>query len=201
MASSSEARCFAFEGFQLDAAKRKLIGPDGPVEIPSRAFDVLIYLVAHAGELLDKATILKAVWPSSVVEEGNLSRCIFELRRALGDTAGEPRFVATVPGRGYQFVARVRESSATVSPPEAAPPRSRGPLYVGAAVRHAVAFLLALRFWPGTPAPPAKSVPAPMPASIVVLPFDDLSSTQDMEYFAEGLAEELRNSLSKVGGL
>src|SRR6478735_12252231 len=81
---------FHFEGFELDAAARRLSGPDGSVELPPRAFDVLLCLVSHAGERLDKAAILEAVWPNTVVEEGNLSQCIFQLRRALGDTASEP---------------------------------------------------------------------------------------------------------------
>ena len=55
-------------------------------------------MVAHRGEALDKTRLLKAVWPSTVVEEGNLSQCIFALRRAFGDTATEHRFIATDPG-------------------------------------------------------------------------------------------------------
>ncbi len=98
MDNSAEARIFEFGGFRLDAAKRQLGGPDGVVELPSRAFDVLLYMVAHPGELLDKARLLNAVWPDTVVEEGRLSQCIFALRRAFGDTATEPRFIATVAG-------------------------------------------------------------------------------------------------------
>ena len=201
MASPLEPRSFAFEGFQLDAAKRKLTGPDGSVEVSSRAFDVLLYLVVHAGDPLEKAAILKAAWPSTVVEEGNLSRCIFELRRALGDTANEPRFIATVPGRGYQFVAQVRPASPQIANPEPARARPQWPRYAVAGLVVAVAFLVVVRFWPATAAPPAERTPAPMPASIAVLPFADMSSTKDMEYFADGLAEELMNDLTKVRGL
>ena len=104
---------FEFGGFRLDAAQRRLFAPDGTaVELPSRAFYVLLFMVERPGQLLDKAGILKAVWPQTVVEEGNLSQCIFALRRALGDTAGEHRFIATVPGRGYQFVAQVETGTA-----------------------------------------------------------------------------------------
>ena len=95
MDNSIETRIFEFGEFHLDAARRQLSGPDGVIEVPSRAFDVLLYMVAHRGELLDKPRLLKAVWPKTVVEEGNLSQCIFALRRALGDTASEPRFIAT----------------------------------------------------------------------------------------------------------
>ena len=111
MDNSTETQILEFGEFHLDAARRQLRGPDGVIEVPSRAFDVLLYMVAHRGELLDKTRLLKAVWPTTVVEEGNLSQCIFALRRALGDTATEHRFIATMPGRGYQFVAQVHESS------------------------------------------------------------------------------------------
>ena len=202
MNTGSEARIFEFEGFRLDAAKRELKGLDGAVEVPSRAFDVLLYMVAHPGELLDKARLLKAVWPSAVVEEGNLSRCIFELRRAFGDTANEPRFIATVPGRGYQFVAQVRESPSVIASPAVARRGSRRLLYAGTASALLIALVVAFQFWPA--AAPVKQVdfsPAPVPASIAVMPFADLSSSGGMDYFADGLTDELRNSLSKVGGL
>jgi TolB-like protein/DNA-binding winged helix-turn-helix (wHTH) protein/tetratricopeptide (TPR) repeat protein len=202
MDNSAEARIFEFGDFHLDAAKRQLAGADGVVEIPSRAFDVLLYMVAHPGELLDKATLLKVVWPTTVVEESNLSQCIFALRRALGDTAAEPRFIATVPGRGYQFVAKVGESPAVVARPADTRLKSRRVLYASAVLALVVALLGAFWFWPASPpARPADVAAAAMPASIAVLPFADLSSTGDMDYFADGIAEELMSSLSKVRGL
>ena len=199
---SAEARIFEIGDFHLDAAKRQLTGPDGVVELPSRAFDVLLYMAAHPGELLDRDRLLKAVWPNTVVEEGRLSQCIFALRRAFGDTATEPRFIATVPGRGYQFVAQVRVSSPVVATPEISRPRTRWPLYAGVGLTLAVALLVAFRFWPAsTPAKPSDIAHAPVPSSIAVLPFADLSPGKDMEYFADGIAEELMSSLSKVRGL
>jgi TolB-like protein/DNA-binding winged helix-turn-helix (wHTH) protein/Tfp pilus assembly protein PilF len=202
MATPPEAQIFVFEGFQLDVARRKLTGPNGPIEVPSRAFEVLLYMVVHAGDLLEKATILKAVWPTTVVEEGNLSQCIFALRRALGDTASEPRFIATIPGRGYQFVAQVRESTPANATPEVARPGSRWPLYAGAGLALTVALLVAFRFWPAATPHNPSNITAPLAsAGIAVLPFADLSPAKDMEYFADGIAEELMSSLSKVGGL
>ena len=196
---SAEARIFEFGDFHLDAAKRQLTGPDGVVEVPSRAFDVLLYMVAHSGELLDKARLLKAVWPTTTVEESNLSQCIFALRRALGDTAAEPRFIATIPGRGYQFTAQVRESAPDAAPPAVARTGSRRMVYVSAALALVVALLVAFQFWPAATPPKPSNVAAP--ARIAVLPFADLSPGKDMEYFADGIAEELMSSLSKVGGL
>jgi TolB-like protein/DNA-binding winged helix-turn-helix (wHTH) protein/Flp pilus assembly protein TadD len=200
MDHSADARNFEFDGYRLDAAKREITGPAGVLDVHSRAFDVLLFMVERPGELLDKAAILKAVWPTSVVEEGNLSRCIFELRRALGDAAAEPRFIATIPGRGYQFVAQVRTALPAVAAPALARPRSWRPLYAGIGLTLAIAMVVAFWLWPAPAARP-EAAPTPLPASIAVLPFADLSSTGDMEYFADGLAEELRSSLSKLGGL
>ena len=81
-------------------------------------------------------------------------------------------------------------------------PRSRRLLYAGVGLALAVALLSSLRFWPASaPATPSDVAHAPAPASIAVLPFADLSPSKDMEYFADGIAEELMSSLSKVGGL
>ena len=204
MVTASETRSFEFGGFRLDVAQRCLFDPHGaPVPLPSRAFDVLVLMVERSGELLDKTTILKAVWPTTVVEEGNLSQCIFALRRSLGDTATEHRFIATIPGRGYQFVAPVRELPPVIAPqPAVAPRASRRLRFAGAGLTLAVALLLAFRFWPAAaPDKPTDVGPLPMAASIAVLPFADLSSAGDMEYFADGIAEELMSSLSKVRGL
>src|SRR6185503_3869708 len=94
-------RIFEVGGFRVDAARRCLSGQDGaPIELPSRAFDLLLFMVERPGEMLDKQTLLKAAWPTTVVEDSNLSQCMFLLRRALGDTASEQRFILTVPGRG-----------------------------------------------------------------------------------------------------
>ena len=109
METEKNSRTFEFGGFRLDAAPRQLFGPDGAsIHLSSRAFDVLLFMIERPGDLLDKATLMNAVWPDSVVEEGNLTQCISVLRRALGDTVGDHRFIVTVPGRGYQFAARVQ---------------------------------------------------------------------------------------------
>jgi DNA-binding winged helix-turn-helix (wHTH) protein/Tol biopolymer transport system component len=85
-----------------------LVSPAGEkIALPGRAYEVLRHLVERAGELVDKASLMRAVWPSTVVEDNNLNQCILVLRRALGETAGERRFILTVPGRGFKFVAPV----------------------------------------------------------------------------------------------
>jgi len=99
---------YEFEGFRLDTILQVLLAPTGkPVPLPSRAFETLRYLVERSGELVEKSSLMKAVWPRAVVEENNLSQCIFTLRKVLGEAAGERRFILTIPGRGYKFVAPV----------------------------------------------------------------------------------------------
>lgn len=116
---------YEFRGFRLDTTLQTLISPSGdPIPLPSRAYETLRYLVERAGELVDKVSLMKAVWPSTVVEENNLSQCIFALRKALGEAAGERRFILTVPGRGFKFVAPVSvvPNLPPDSLPHAAPP-------------------------------------------------------------------------------
>ena len=209
MAEVGDTRIFEFGGFRLEPAQRRLLRADGTqVELPSRAFDLLIYLVDHPGDLLDKSHLLKAIWPNTVVEEGNLSQCVFALRKALGDGSGENRFITTVPGRGYQFVAAVTHPAAettkpTINPlPAGATKIPRRWLWAGLAVLAALAAGIAL--W-STLSPPsalsrAESTPSAVP-TIAVLPFADLSPEKDMEYFADGLAEELIDKLAQTGNL
>jgi DNA-binding winged helix-turn-helix (wHTH) protein/Tol biopolymer transport system component len=99
---------YVFEGFRLDTVLQVLSAPTGePIALPSRAFETLRYLVERSGELVEKSTLMKAVWPHAVVEENNLNQCIFTLRKVFGEAAGERRFILTVPGRGFKFVAPV----------------------------------------------------------------------------------------------
>jgi TolB-like protein len=113
---------YEFGDFRLLAAQRRLTARlDGrPIELTPKALDTLRFLVQHPGELLDKSTIIAAVWPNVVVEENNLNQVISALRRALGDGSGGRRFIVTVPGRGYQFVAPVRQVAGAEASPSPA---------------------------------------------------------------------------------
>jgi pimeloyl-ACP methyl ester carboxylesterase len=101
---------YEFGEFRLDAARRLLRSRMGgePIPLTPKVFDTLLYLVEHRGELIEKAALMKAIWPNVVVEENNLTQNISALRRALSDGVGENRFIVTEPGRGYRFVADVR---------------------------------------------------------------------------------------------
>jgi len=107
--SKSPDRLYEFGPYKLDAVKRVLLRDGQTVPVTSKAFDTLLLLVEHSGEVLQKEELMKALWPDTIVEENNLTQQISMLRKALGERAHEHRYVVTVPGRGYSFVAQVRE--------------------------------------------------------------------------------------------
>lgn len=96
-----------FEPFYLDPDNASLWRQEQRVTLRPKTFDLLAYLVNHAGELLTKEALLDVVWPDTVVAEGVLATSMVELRKALGGTARAPRFIATVHKRGYRFIAPV----------------------------------------------------------------------------------------------
>jgi TolB-like protein/DNA-binding winged helix-turn-helix (wHTH) protein len=203
---------YAFGDFELDTTRRVLAtrADAKPVDITGRVLDALIYLVERPGQLVDKKTLIEALWPNVVVEEGNLSQTIHTLRRVLGERAGEHRYVVTVPGRGYQFVAEVKErtsqalADATPVPtaeiaPEAASGRR---MWIPAAVVFALFALIVIGLlaWRVRVQPVEKMAVTQHP-SIAVLPFVDMSEEQDQVHFAEGLSEEILNLLAHADNL
>jgi DNA-binding winged helix-turn-helix (wHTH) protein len=94
-----------------------LFGADGQaIPLKPKVFDTLLYFVEHAGELLDKFALMRAVWGNVIVEENSLNQNISALRQAFGEKPGENRFIVTVPGRGYSFVSTLH-TNAVQRPP------------------------------------------------------------------------------------
>src|SRR6478609_7309363 len=102
----------SFGPFRLLAGQRLLLDGEKPVRLGSRAFDILTFLLERAGEVVGKEELIAHAWPQTFVEESNLKIQVSALRRALGDGQGGNRYVITVPGRGYNFVAPVRREEA-----------------------------------------------------------------------------------------
>jgi len=110
---------YEFGDFRVDAGRRLLLRLDGrTLPLTPKVFDTLLYLVQHANAVLEKGILMNAIWPDTTVEENNLNQSISALRRALGGNRNDHRYIVTVPGRGYQFVAPVQKHNppATVSP-------------------------------------------------------------------------------------
>src|SRR5580658_8346480 len=108
-ASASGDTAIAFGPFRLLPAQRRLLEGDRPVRLGGRAFDILTALVEGAGEIVSKEQLIARAWPDTFVDEANLKIQVSALRRALGDGQGHNRYVVNVVGRGYNFVAPIRE--------------------------------------------------------------------------------------------
>jgi TolB-like protein/DNA-binding winged helix-turn-helix (wHTH) protein/Tfp pilus assembly protein PilF len=188
------AHIYEFGDFRLDAEKRLLWREDEPVPLTSRVFETLLYMVEHHDTVLDKERLMEAVWSDSIVEENNLTQNISTLRRVFGETPGSHRFIVTVPGRGYRFVAEVRLREADAGPepqriPETAiepvetetarvasvsepnhPAASRSfrPILLATAAVLALS-VAAIFFWRGRTQNPLES-PAAIPSARIVIP-------------------------------
>jgi DNA-binding winged helix-turn-helix (wHTH) protein/tetratricopeptide (TPR) repeat protein len=103
--SVSPLEGYRFDQFELQSTRRLLTRNGEKIPLAPKTFEVLSCLVANAGSVVTKEEILKTVWPGSFVEEANLTQHIFALRKAFGDRS---TFIATLPGRGYQFAAPVQ---------------------------------------------------------------------------------------------
>ena len=225
MTGSEEQPIYAFAGFQVDARRRVLFRAGGePIPLAPKVFDTLLYFVERPGQLLDKRELLEAIWPHVVVEENNLNQAISSLRRVLGETPGEHRFIVTEPGRGYRLVASVRTTSAaaelpakqdTTVPPSAAETAARGPVakpawpYAAAAVLAVLALGAAWVWLSDREVPPAAIASdsparadsagrAVLPNSVAVLPLANLSPEPDQAAYADGMHAEIIHQLSKL---
>src|SRR5580700_11291837 len=92
-----ESRIYRFGAYRIEPGARSLTRDDQPVPLTPKAFDLLLFMARNAGRLLTKDELLGAVWPDSIVEEGNLSQNVFLLRKALGESSKENRYSKTKP--------------------------------------------------------------------------------------------------------
>jgi DNA-binding winged helix-turn-helix (wHTH) protein/tetratricopeptide (TPR) repeat protein len=111
MAASTDQKSrqlYGFGPFRVDPEKEVLLRNDEAVPLAPKAFQVLLVLMRHHQQLVTKDDLLKMVWPDTFVEEANLSRNIFLLRKALGENPQDHQYIVTVPGRGYRFAEDVQ---------------------------------------------------------------------------------------------
>ncbi len=122
-----ETKSFEFSDYLLDTRERVLLRQGEPVAITPKTFQLLRVLVENHGHIVEKEEIIRSVWADSFVEDGNLAFTMRLLRKALEDTRQNPRFIETVPRRGYRFIAEVKEpvngsvptNGSVAAPPEA----------------------------------------------------------------------------------
>ena len=107
-----------FGSYRLDSAERLLLRGGEHVSLTPKAFDLLVYLVEHAGRLVTKQELMNALWPDTFVEDSNLTFTVSALRKALGDNQDGAQYIQTVPTRGYRFVAPVTHDENTHVPTE-----------------------------------------------------------------------------------
>jgi DNA-binding winged helix-turn-helix (wHTH) protein/tetratricopeptide (TPR) repeat protein/TolB-like protein len=118
---------YRFGEFALEPRERRLSGNGQPIALTPKVFDTLVLLVERAGHVATKEELLKALWPRGFVDEATLSNHVWQIRRALGDSAKTTRFIETVPKVGYRFVAPVTAVAEEASPTQAIGPRDASP--------------------------------------------------------------------------
>ena len=215
MDPQQRAITYEFGDFRVDLQRRTLhlIADGRALPLTSRAYDLLVFFLERPHELLDKSTLMEAVWPTVVVEENNLNQHISALRRVLGETPEERRYIVTVPGRGYRFIASVAAlmpDAHAVRAPEREPQGSpelvtRKPsIPRGFWALGVLGLLIAGGAWYAThrSAPPGRPtvdsievVPLHKPR-LAVLPFANLSPDPDNAFFTDGLHEEILTTLA-----
>jgi TolB-like protein len=168
---------FAFDSYTLDPDRRELIRGSETIPLGPRVFDLLLHLVQHSERVVSKHELLHAIWGGRSVSESTITSHVNAVRNAIGDSGSEQRLVRTVARKGFRFVADVEVSDR--------PARNGIPSQVLSGS--------------GTLSTPVLNVPER--PSIAVLPFLNLSTDPEQEYFADGVVEDITAALSRTGWL
>ena len=202
---------YEFGPFRFDTEERTLQQGGCPVSLPPKVAETLFLLLKNAGRLVEKDKLIEMVWPGAFVEEGNLNKNIFKLRKTLGQWDGGREYIETVPKRGYRFVASVKweEYEETISPKQIRT-LSREPRVLQWMTSRAnrtkallLAFILAVAVaWTVLYRPGQLTSPTTAAIhSVAVLPFENLSGDPAQDYFAEGMTDELITDLGQIAPL
>ncbi len=200
--SFKEGRQLRLRSFEVDLDCGELRRDGRRVALQEKPFQLLAALLETPGKLVSREALREALWPDVFVDfDGNLNAAVKKLREALGDSATEPRYVETVPRRGYRLIAPVEPAPAT--PDAAASPPRRFRLPRAAAAGALAGAVLALAVAAGW-LRPAETEPAPSPKApgqrtmLAVLPFDNLSRNADHDYLSDGMTEEILTVLGRL---
>ena len=191
--TSVNPRKIEFGPFSFDTGVCQLCRDGEPVALPPKAFDMLRALIEADGRLVSKEDLMKILWPDTFVTESNLTQTVFVLRKALGETAGAPRYIATVAGRGYRFAAPVADAAGV--PRRTL--RAGGRLCVASAFALMVLIGLAA-FLPRRPGARTSSASTGSRVMLAVLPFENLIGDPSQDYFSDGLTDEMITQLGTI---
>jgi len=205
-ATLSAPRRLSFGAFEADLHSGELLKYGNRVRLQAKPFQLLVMLLEHPGELVTREEICSRLWTADtfVDFDRSLGTALNKIREVLNDSAAEPRFVETLPRRGYRFIASVsvvKSDPEPESPAEnlaKAPTRSR---FFNYAVGISVLLLsvsigaVSSRWWL-----PKLSGPPPV-RSIAVLPLLNLSNDPEQQFFAEGMTDELITDLAQISSL
>lgn len=187
------------QGFTLDELRVNpreggVTGPGGTQQLDPKVMAVLVVLAEHAGHVVPRDVLMSRIWPNTIVTEDALTRCLHEVRRHLALAGGGEEYramIETLPKRGY----RLNGTVVPLAGAETTPRRRSVRWIIGSVALLAIALVALLVLRPFSPRPAATR------PSIAVLPFADLSESQDQQYFGDGLAEEILDSLGQSAGL
>jgi TolB-like protein/DNA-binding winged helix-turn-helix (wHTH) protein/Tfp pilus assembly protein PilF len=193
---------FRFGLFEVDLTARELTRQGRRIPLQEKPFQTLVFLLSHAGEVVTRDDLRHHLWPADtfVQFDDNLNTAIKRVREALGDAADNPRFVETVPRRGYRFLVPVESSGppATVIPkqqPDGRLPQRREPLLsLGISLGATVLLFVLARPWSAH----APAAPAHSRSVLAVLPFRNLSGDPAQDYVSDGFSEELIAHLGRL---
>lgn len=187
------AERFEFGEFRLDARERQLSRGDRIVRLEPRSFDLLHHLLEHAGKLVRKDELIDAVWAQAVVTDNALTRCMHQVRIALGDNAEAPVYIETVPGSGYRFIAPVKQTAVgeATSTTFALP---RNPMARALAGIVLVVMAIAGLLWVAS----ESTVSRPVVERLAVLPLTNLTGDDDQLYIVQGIHDSIISELSRT---
>ncbi len=213
-----QARCWAFADCEFDEFRRELRVRGVVTELEPKPGEVLLRLLARAGQVVTKEDLLEAVWPGTAVVDGSLATAVSKIRRALGDP--DSSVLLTVPKVGYRLgvpvtmkpvthaissaaAAQVLEAERGNETPSASDASARRRLnwFVGLSLIGALALVAVAMFRDSWFAPSKSPVVPQSMSSVAVLPFLNLSGDPAQEYLADGMTDELIMELSKIGAL
>jgi DNA-binding winged helix-turn-helix (wHTH) protein/TolB-like protein len=195
-------RFYVFGNFRLDALRRTLFCDDQAVPLAPKAFEMMLVLVENHGSILSKDDLFRRVWPNTIVEENNLTVIISILRKVLGENPNDHRYIVTIPGKGYRFVADVTEvaleesadAASELQPVDSEPAAQTSPQRV----RRRVSRFPAIARWSlaagvlvivGTLALSGGRFTETKGSSIAILPFKPLAAAAADPYLGLGLAD------------